>query len=321
MRIRSFLLAIPLPCLVVGQSFRSPTPACDSLIIGTLQWAPFSDTALQLHVTNFSTNLFSSPGFLLYDQNADTVAIEQVTFFGLPLESDHLLTIHPGTAIQSGSFFGSLELWTGHYFDQACVKNMTIELCPSNPCILLNPYVINYDVPLTNTTLDWTITDPLNNTVGSGNFYLNGGQQQAQGIACLAPGHYTFHVTHTGLLISPVHYGLTTGAPISQMPEALFVDGGSNDMPFTFFGPCGTGNGIEQAALTHELEWRVEAGQLFVDRKDGKAIGTYLLLNGEGKEVVRGSTARAATSIAITLYAPGVYLLRTADNGTLRFAL
>jgi len=315
-----FALSIALlPAFANGQTPRSPTPACDSLLITSLQWAPFSDTALELHVFNYSTTLFDYPGFLLYDQNADTVAKEEVYYFGLPLESDHLLTVHQGTVIQSGPFFGSLELWTGFYASQACVKNAYYDLCPSSPCISLSPYLINYGAPVVNTTLNWNITDALNNNVGIGTFFLNGGQQSAQGTLCLAPGHYTLHVSYSGSLTAQLHYGLTTGNMISQMPETLFVSGVVNDMPFTFFGPCMPGgNGIAETHAPTLLHWRIEDDRLIVDTGDGTSIGAYDLIDAIGRTVQHGSSPSTTTTIAIGGFASGAYVLNTVRHGAVR---
>ncbi len=314
----AFSIAL-LPVLANAQPFRSPTPACDSLLITSLQWAPFSDTALELHVFNYSTTLFDYPGFLLYDQNADTVAKEEVYYFGLPLESDHLLRIHPGTVTPQGPFFGSLELWTGFYAAQACVKNAYYDLCPTNPCVNLSPYLTNYGAPVTNTTLDWNITDTQNNNVGIGTFYLNGGQQSAQGTLCLAPGHYTLHVSFSGSLTAQLHYGLTTGNMISQMPETLFVPGVVNNMPFTFFGPCmPVGNGIAETRTSALLQWRIDDDRLMISTSDGTPVGAYALIDAIGRSV-HGSSQGGTISIGIGGLASGAYVLNSALHGAVRF--
>ena len=59
---------------------------CDSVIVDYVQWAPFSDDAIEVHVFNNSSELFDYPGWVLFDSGGDTLAKEVVNFFGIASE-------------------------------------------------------------------------------------------------------------------------------------------------------------------------------------------------------------------------------------------
>ena len=109
--------------------------ACDSLLIDEIQFGAFDDSTVQVTVRNFSSTLFDYPGFILLDDNGDTVAIESVDYFGIGLGPQlHTLSIVPDFDPVAGNFVGSLQLWTGFYTAQACSFPVDQDLCPPGPC-------------------------------------------------------------------------------------------------------------------------------------------------------------------------------------------
>ncbi|HNA33003.1 MAG TPA: hypothetical protein PL106_07760, partial [Flavobacteriales bacterium] len=56
---------------------------CDSLSFLGVRWGVFSDSTIVLTVANASTDLFDYPGFVLLDEEGDTIASETVSYFGI----------------------------------------------------------------------------------------------------------------------------------------------------------------------------------------------------------------------------------------------
>ncbi|MEI2825911.1 MAG: hypothetical protein V9F04_05505 [Dermatophilaceae bacterium] len=76
------------------------TGACDSLLINSISWDPFGDTAIVLSASNNSATLFDYPGFILFDDQGDTLAKETVNYFGISQgPQTHYLIVQPGATI------------------------------------------------------------------------------------------------------------------------------------------------------------------------------------------------------------------------------
>jgi hypothetical protein len=83
-----------------------------------------SPQTLTIQASNNSTNIFSYPGFILFDNNQDTIAIETVNYYGIgnyfqPHTLDIIEPIHL-------PFEGYLELHTLFYGSLACTFQLTI---------------------------------------------------------------------------------------------------------------------------------------------------------------------------------------------------
>ena len=55
-------------------------PQCDSLVIDC---CTLGNDTISLNASNTTTELFGYPGFILFDSNMDTIAKENVTYFGI----------------------------------------------------------------------------------------------------------------------------------------------------------------------------------------------------------------------------------------------
>jgi len=55
-------------------------PQCDSLVIDCCM---LGNDTISLNASNTTTELFGYPGFILFDSNMDTIAKENVTYFGI----------------------------------------------------------------------------------------------------------------------------------------------------------------------------------------------------------------------------------------------
>lgn len=288
---------------------------CDSLIVESVQWAPFTDTALVVHVTNNSSELFDYPGWILFDGVGDTLARETVDLFGIAGESWHILTIHPGATIPTGSLTGTLELWTGFYTELACTFPWTGDPCPDT-CVVVYPQMSNTGGALVVANIDWTITDDDGIPVGSGQFEFDTLNQYAIDPLCLLPGAYTLSVNHAGAVGGSLQFWLNTaGLAFGTAPQLFTQDGVPDLMPFDYFPGCFEGmNGLIEAPAAGSLVVSVSNGMLHVASTDGRAMGALELLDLRGRVVAAGTSASDRIDMDVSRYGKGLYLLRAAER-------
>jgi len=293
--------------------------ACDSLLIEAVYWAPFSDTALVVHVMNFGTGQYNYPNFILYDQNGDTLAKETVTFFAIIAggESWHTLTIQPGVTIPDGPFTGSLELWVLFGDSVACSFNHTGEFCPPDPCVELNPVMVNTGGAIVTANIAWELLDADSIAVGSGTFDLTTTEQQDFDTLCVPPGAYTLWVNHPVPVGGQLQISLEAGGNSwAAVPAVLFTqDGVPDPVPFDFYPGCfDNTNGIAPPMDPSGVMLAIMNDQLHVRSNDASAIGDLVLFDARGRVLARRQAAPAEATLDLSTMAEGVYLLRLVDR-------
>ena len=114
MKLKILLFAILLsPILLKAQN----APACDSVFIDCCTFDSSEENTISILVSNYSSDIFSYPGFILFDNNMDTLAIETVNYYGIGWSQTHILNIVQSFTLP---FEGILELHTGFYNSQVC---------------------------------------------------------------------------------------------------------------------------------------------------------------------------------------------------------
>lgn len=99
-------------------------PACDSVFIDCCTFDISPSNTLSIQVSNYSSNIFSYPGFILFNTNLDTVAFETVNYYGIGWDQTHTLDIiHPFNL----PFEGTFALYTGFYESLACTFPVVIQ--------------------------------------------------------------------------------------------------------------------------------------------------------------------------------------------------
>ena len=287
---------------------------CDSVIIDQVQWAPFSDTALVVHVYNYSSELFDYPGWILFNDLGDTLAKETVNFFGIASESWHTLTIHPGATIPTGTFTGTLELWTGFYTDLACTFDWTGDLCPAS-CTTLVPYMQNTGgIPVTG-NVDWDLYDAWGVNMGSGQFEF-GPDQYSQDSLCVVPGHYSLVVNHPSGPGGLLTFGLQGAFFNIGGPSATFTqDGVPDTLAFDFVPACFDGeNGIAEPHTQQMLHFSVQNGLLNAFMSDGSPLGTLLIIDTRGRTVIERKVRGSSAIVNVAALAPGVYMVHARER-------
>jgi hypothetical protein len=114
---RLLIVTIILPLFLQAQNI----PACDSLVIECCSF-DLTQNTVTLIASNYSSYLFDYPGFILYNADMDTVAIETVNYFGISTDQPHILEIiHPLEL----PFDGILELYVLFYDSLTCSFEVT----------------------------------------------------------------------------------------------------------------------------------------------------------------------------------------------------
>lgn len=316
-----------LKCTLVGIGMAFATvaisqPICSDLDIISVTYAPFSDTAVQVVVNNNGSDIYAYPGFILFDQNGDTLAKEVVNTFGIGAPSVHLLNFHPNANIPTGQFTATLELWTGFYQLFACTWNMTVDLCPADTCTNVTVNIGNFGSALINSSFDWMITDTLSNTLASGTFFMADTIQSDLDNVCLPPGEYLYWVDSPQPTGGQPYFGISAG--LSNYGIPLIQGGGNQSIPFTLFGACTdfSQNVLDQIEDRNRLNISSQNGTIFLSQNEGKQIGVVEVFDLHGRMLFSQDIKRNIANIDLREYPTGVYLLRSkGSNRTQRFLL
>ena len=98
---------------------------CDSIFIHSVV-PNATGQQIEVIVSNHSLDIMSYPGFILFNQNGDTIAKELVTYFGIGWnEQVHVLEIINQPALL---FIGTLELHTHFYDSLRCTFPVAMDL-------------------------------------------------------------------------------------------------------------------------------------------------------------------------------------------------
>lgn len=119
MRSIVFILTLLVPLFTLSQNL----PECDSVVIDCCSYNTYNPNTVDIEVSNYSNNIFSYPGFILFDLNMDTIAKETVNYYGIGWNQIHSLNIVQPIDLP---FEGFLELHTGFYYSHLCTFPITI---------------------------------------------------------------------------------------------------------------------------------------------------------------------------------------------------
>ena len=293
-------------------------PACDSLIFYSIQYAAYYDSIIEVTVSNPSSVLFDYPGFILFDDNGDTLAIETVNYFGIgQFPQIHSLFVHPGATLPSGPFTGTLELWTSFYTNLSCTFPITDDLCPPGPCSNAVVFIGNTGGAFVVSSFPWAITDSLGISVASGQLQLGNAQTDTANV-CLPPGTYVLTMTQPNISGGQLFYGMGNGTgPIVQ---DTFIQGSTNQMTFQFYANCvDDGTAIAPAPMAAALMIAVDNGMLSVRSNAG--LGLLRILDLQGRVVLEELVAGYNGVLDVHQLASGCYVLAPASGSVrgLRF--
>lgn len=184
--------------LFLISTFANAQTACDSLDFVSIKYSPFTDSVIVVHVENNSSEIFSYPGFVLITDNGDTLAKENVDYFGIGSESVHRLQVRDGVHDPLDNFSGQLELFTGFYDTQVCNWALDRSLCADSPCDSLIIGFQNWGGALVIGDFAWSVVDSSATVVESGVLTMTSNEQYWFRSLCLEPGTYTYGLTALG---------------------------------------------------------------------------------------------------------------------------
>lgn len=113
-----FFLFLLLPIFGFNQQ-----TVCDSITIDNI-YVNVNNNQVELTATNNSSEFFPYPGWILFDDQQDTIAKETVNFFGFAGQTNFLLDIQSTLTLP---FTGTLNLYSGFYDTLWCSKSVTID--------------------------------------------------------------------------------------------------------------------------------------------------------------------------------------------------
>ncbi len=296
--------------LFIVSTFVNAQTVCDSLDFMSIQYSPFTDTVIYVHVQNNNQNeIFDYPGFVLLDANDDTVALEMVNYFGIGQESVHPLNVRPGVHDPSDNFEGTLHLYSGFYDTFECEWDLNQTLCADQPCDSVIIGFQNWGGALVVGDFHWEVADESAAVVDSGSFTMEANNQYWFYGLCLEPGTYTYGLT---ALTSPsgggptltVSSSTTFASPTMSAPLDWFNNPGA-EIEFPFFTFCSPSpNNIEDVLATSSVSVRqdFQNNQLV----SSAPIKSVLIYSSNGQLV--SELMPAATFVAIPNLAKGVYV-------------
>lgn len=287
-----------------------PEFPCEELNVA-VQWAPFSDTAVVVHVQHTTVEQFDYPNFILFDAEGDTLAKENVTYFAIAQDSWHTLRLMDGVEPPVGAFDGRLELWTGFTSVLACTWEQNFHLCPPVGCHTIYPTLANFGGAIPIGTFNWTLSDD-GGEVASGQFELTTEVQQDADTVCLPAGTYFMNVSPltppTGG--APTFYVAGPGLTATESRPVVWslpVELEFPLYPYCLESPEGTMERDGTGLLTSTVP-----GGLWVRTVDGRPLGAVRLMDAQGRLML--ATTASTDNHYLPVSTPGVYVLRAGDR-------
>ncbi|MBK6622006.1 MAG: T9SS type A sorting domain-containing protein [Saprospirales bacterium] len=256
MKARLILSALLLSSLGALSSAQS---VCDQLQIVDIRYDAFRDSLLLVHVINGSPDIFSYPGFILYNEQGDTIAKETPNFFGIGQEQVHALTLYPDFSELTEVTDGSLELWILFFDTLVCTYDISEPVCPETDCNELVFSLGNLGGALTFGFFHYSVLDSAGSVVVEVDFTLEEQVQEFRDTICLPSGDYTLKLS--------ADEGSVGGQPYFQLYELASQFWGAQiadyfnhanpeiEIPFSLYDNCKeTINAVEYPAQEGEVQ-------------------------------------------------------------------
>jgi hypothetical protein len=161
-----------------------------------------------ISVTNDSFDIFSYPGFLVFDEDMNQVGQEEVMFFGIGSESVHFVE-HTLENIQTGELYPlNMELWTGFYEELACTFGGEAILIPDQ-CADINFWFNAGGGQSFEEDFSYNILDLEGLVVQSGVIPVSSDSLYHAFSFCLDPGCYTLQIsTFDAVISNDLYFGV-----------------------------------------------------------------------------------------------------------------
>jgi hypothetical protein len=255
-------------------SFTNAQNVCDELNFVSIGYSPFTDTVIVVAVeNNNATEIFDYPGFVLIHTNGDTVAREEVNYFGIGAQSVHTLQVSLGAHNPIENFNGVLQLYSGFYDDFECEWQLNETLCTENECDSMILAFENYGGALVLGDFAWSLLDSTEAVLESGTFTMEAQGQSWEKRMCLPKGMYSYTLEALGQPTggSPTMTASTSPWYLAPIIQQDFDWNAENVMEIPFYLHCALQeppNGIDNAE--NDLEFKVlrSGGQTIIQHAE-----------------------------------------------------
>ena len=129
------------------QSFVSPINDCDLIETTAISYNTSTDQ-INLSIFTSSSYLYGYPSFIILNNNGDTLAAEQVNYYGLSGESIHYLNINNPFYYWDSEL--TLQLYSGFLETMECEYNLSLNEIEYVGCTDANAYNYNYTASVDN---------------------------------------------------------------------------------------------------------------------------------------------------------------------------
>jgi hypothetical protein len=293
----NFIIFLLSPCFAIGQ--------CEYLSILSVNVNAFDEGRLTIHAQNIGEDIFSYPGFRIYNEDDELIAQENVEFFGISSDSYHNINHMLPMVIPDYAYDLRIELWTNFYSDLACTISGVFTLLPSEICAMSTFGII----AMTNEPVQETLSASLIDFEGMQ--VLDVTAEFGQGLnsyfseVCLAPGCYTAYITSNNALVSNSYQtfisSIAYGTGYSELHEE---NGTAIQFSASVWSDCSV-NDIQEPA--NSLPWAFPNPFSHELRFSGMPPNTRIeLLDATGKMILTTTESKISTD----LLPSGIYLLR-----------
>ncbi|MBI1289319.1 MAG: hypothetical protein GC178_17260 [Flavobacteriales bacterium] len=293
--------------------------ACDSLEFVSIQYSSFTDSVIVVKVMNHNTNeIFDYPGFVLLDDNGDTVALETVNYFGIGQQSVHLLNVRPGVHDSNSTFNGTLRLYSGFFQNLECEWSPDQSFCPNAGCDSLIIGFQNWGGALVLGDFAWSLLDSTNSIIDSGVLTMTANEQYWFKGFCLPHARYSYTLYALG---QPSGGGPTMtvaadswyGSPSISQP---FNWSSGNVLNFQFYDFCNdteVPNGLQDVSNESPVKVIRNGESLQLRATDAMQMVEVFAANGSLVGIFNPNSDRFTLPTGLQ---PGLYIVRVYSKDT-----
>lgn len=285
---------------------------CDSIEIIDMKYAILSDSHITISVKNTSSNIISYPGFILYDQQGDTIAKETVNYFGIgTAPQSHFLRLKPNMPL-TDSVVGSLQLWSAFYSQLECTYPVSAYLCPADTCTMVYLSFGNFGGAMINDTFNWVLLKE-GVQISNGAFELNALQQGEEDTVCLSPGDYALIVQSDFQGGGQPFFGVNdAGFGIGSVSRPFHLP--ADTIVFSVYKKCnGIAGGLHEIRPEFVIDLVYINGDWHLHHLKGSAIGEIRVFDLLGRLVLSKTETNSHFVLNKNLLNGGIYIL-TVDN-------
>jgi hypothetical protein len=303
------LLSILTLCLITLTS--NAQDPCASLQIVSVQLNALNSEYITIKVLNESTEIFSYPGFRIYDSDNNLVGEEEVFFFGIGEESVHEVAHSLGDIAAGEEYELTLELWTGFYEEMACSFSDGFILIPEDNCAAINMSLSQLWNTQSEENYLLTINDSEGNEVFSGFYDFPSPDGLYMDEFCLAQGCYEMLIgTDDAMISNTLFVNLDEEFSSVHLSDSAAAGLPVATIPFGIWDSCeATDVGNEWTIDEAPLLYPNPARDWVMLPQDSESVEFYTT---QGKKV--GTGLAVNRKLDVSFLAPGQYLVFVHQN-------